>query len=256
MTSARSPAARLGALVLLVAVLFALLWSRLPLNDPPSYFAFADQRPLAGLPHACNVLSNLPFLAVAWAVWRRLGRHPALAWQGSGWLLTAGVALTALGSAWFHHAPSPATLFWDRLPMALTFSGVLLLLLADRFDPQLAVRLLLPLPLLAVATVCVWRWGGTLRPYLALQFGLMTLVPLVALRTTGRIRNRAVWQMFLAYGAAKLLEVFDAAIDGATVHLMAGHALKHLAAAWALWLLVRGLPATEGPTPDACQPVP
>ena len=54
----------------------------------------------------------------------------------AGWLLTAGVALTAAGSAWFHHAPSPATLFWDRLPMALTFSGVALLLLADRFEPR------------------------------------------------------------------------------------------------------------------------
>jgi hypothetical protein len=45
----------------------ALLIYHEPLPQPLSYHNFADQRPLLGIPHALNVISNFPFVVVG--VW-------------------------------------------------------------------------------------------------------------------------------------------------------------------------------------------
>ena len=82
---------------------------------------------------------------------------------------------------------------------------------------------------------------------LALQFGLMALVPLLALPPAHRVPRRAVWQMVGLYGVAKGLEWADRGIDHASGHWVAGHALKHLMAAVALWLMVRPLPEVRLP---------
>jgi hypothetical protein len=248
----RAAVVRLAWLTAPLAVSLALAWSRLPTDDPPAYFAFADTRSWAGVPHASNVLSNLPFLAVAGWVWRRLGTaHPGdRGWRRAAQWLCGGLGCTALGSAWFHAAPGPASLFWDRLPMAMTFSGLALLLVADRISDRLAWALRWALPLGAVATVLVWRFGGTLRPYLALQFGLMALTLLIALATRGgRLGGATLGAMLGLYSAAKLLEVADSAVWTATSGLVAGHGLKHLLAAAALAVLALRRPGAPSAAP-------
>jgi hypothetical protein len=223
-----------------VALAFALAWGRLPAEDPAGYFAFADTRALGALPNAWNVLTNLPFVAVAWGLWRTYGRDPEPAFRRAGAWLAAGMLLTAAGSAWFHRAPSPETLFWDRLPMALAFSGVALLLVADRFSSSLALALSWPLPLAAMGTVAWWRLGGGLRPYLALQFGSMAWTLLVvAGRRPRRLSDATIAGVLAAYALAKGLEAGDGAIYAALGGTVSGHALKHLCAAAALALLTR-----------------
>src|SRR5262245_52486389 len=52
--------------VLACAVLWA--WGRIP--QPLGYHGFSDQRALLNIPHALNVLSNVPFFVVgAWGLW-------------------------------------------------------------------------------------------------------------------------------------------------------------------------------------------
>ena len=44
----------------------------------------------------------------------------------------AAIALVAIGSGWYHHAPSNATLVWDRLPMTVAFMALFAAVLMDR----------------------------------------------------------------------------------------------------------------------------
>ena len=157
------------------------------------------------------------------------------------WCVAVGLLGTAAGSAWYHLDPSNASLFWDRLPMTLLFAGVLGTALAQRV-PGDAKRFGLPvLIVVGAATVVYWRMTGDLSPYMALQLGgiLMLLALLVV---TDKGGDPFPWAWVVAwYAFAKVLEIFDRAIWDATGGFVAGHALKHLAAAAAsaaaLWPL-------------------
>ena len=59
--------------------------------------------------------------------------------------LFEGVALTALGSGYYHLAPDNARLVWDRLPMTIGFMGLLAAVLAERVSVPVARRLFVPL---------------------------------------------------------------------------------------------------------------
>ena len=67
-------------LVSLAALLALGLLLHGPIAQWASYHAFADQRGWHGIPHAADVLSNLPFALIgAWALWsaRARPRHDA-----------------------------------------------------------------------------------------------------------------------------------------------------------------------------------
>src|SRR6266436_6623193 len=111
-----------------VAGTAAILLPRLP--QDPSYHDFADHRTILGIRNLLNVASNLPFLfigALGLFVTRKtanVGREGPFteSWERvAAQVLFLGVSLTAFGSAWYHLAPSNATLVWDRLPMTLVF---------------------------------------------------------------------------------------------------------------------------------------
>ena len=59
--------------------------------------------------------------------------------------------------------------------------------------------------------------------------------------------SHRIWHMILWYLAAKILEALDVPIHRALGQQMSGHALKHLAAAMALWMPLRML-AERSPT--------
>jgi hypothetical protein len=257
---------RAGRLALLLGLLVAgaLFLARLPpLPQPPAYLDFADGRTLLGVPRALDVLSNLPFAAVGllglWLLGLGAGR-PRVALRDprerAPWLaFFAGVALTSLGSAWFHLDPSLDRLVWDRLPMTIGFMGLLAALVAERIDARAGARLLWPL-LLAGAASVAWWWGteqvgrGDLRPYYLVQFYPLAAVPLVLTlfprpaRAPRRPGGEAgPWLLaLLAYGLAKLAEAEDGALL-AIGGVLGGHTLKHLLAAAGVgclaWMLAR-----------------
>src|SRR2546427_1487 len=139
----RTTRAWLFALVTIIVVLRAALQPRF--GQDPSYHCFADARPLLGVPNAFDVLSNVAFAAVGIAALLFLGRRPdafvdrreRLPWL----VLFAGVALTSVGSAWYHLAPDNARLVWDRLPMTLGFMGLFAALLAERVSVRFGLAL-------------------------------------------------------------------------------------------------------------------
>src|SRR5262249_24922759 len=99
-------AASLAALLLLVPVI----------PHSQDYHQFADQRTLLGIPNFWNVVSNIPFAAIGAAGLWRYRDDPATI------ILFSGIFLTGFGSAYYHWKPNNDALFWDRLPMALSFS--------------------------------------------------------------------------------------------------------------------------------------
>jgi hypothetical protein len=207
----------------------------------PAYHLFADRRALLGIPNAANVLSNLAFLAAGLLGLRALGEDVAEfldAWERAPWaVLFVGVVLTSGGSAAYHLSPTNGSLAVDRLAMTVGFMGLLSVMIAERFDVRLALRLLVPLLAIGAATVFWWygtelRGSGDLRPYLAVQVYPLAAIPL--LLVLGRARySGSSWLLagLGLYAAAKVAEVYDAAIFTATAGVVSGHTLKHLLAA-------------------------
>jgi len=222
-----------------------------PIFDAQGYHDFADRRAWLGIPNALDVLSNLPFLAVAlvgWGLvsgWSRASRPPGWERAALG-LMLAGFGLTCVGSTLYHVAPSAWTLVWDRLPMALTFGAFFALFLGDRLGPAAGRRLLVPWVAFSIASVVVWRLtftgdrGGDLRLYALAQY-LPAAAALLLLLFIPPPRREArwVWAALAAYAVAKGLEALDGPVFEATLRTVSGHTLKHVAAAAAAWCLVR-----------------
>jgi hypothetical protein len=224
----------LGSLAATAAVGLALLPV---IGQDPAYHQFADTRPALGVPHGWNVLSNVPFLLVG-----LIGLHRCRRCAGASrraWRVAfTGIALVALGSAWYHHAPSVDALVWDRLPMTIGFMGVLTAVLEPRVGDRAARDLLGPAVLAGVASVAYWHWSGDLRPYIWVQFTPLLLIAAVIALDGHHPATRPLLAALVLYGAAKGFEAADASIFALTGGLTAGHACKHLVAAAACLALV------------------
>lgn len=239
----------------LVAV--ALLLPAYP--QPQAYHAFADDRAFLGVPNFANVISNAGFLAVGWLGLRFLrgpgcrgfleeqGRWPYLAFF-------AGAVLTALGSAYYHWAPTDDTLAWDRSAMTLVFSALVAAVLADRSDSKAVLPAFLLIAALGVGTVVYWRASAALAaenvlPYLTFQAAACALALALTVWPSRYTRRADLGVAFLLYAAALAAEWHDHAIF-ALGQVVSGHTLKHLLAAaamyWVLrmlmWRVPRGLP--------------
>ena len=216
----------------------------------PTYHEFADQRTAAGIPHVGDVITSFLLTLVGlhglWVVF--LGRRRERAFadpreRRAYGVLFAGIALTGLGSAYYHWDPTTTTLFWDRLPMTLIFAPLFSIAVAERIGPDLGRKLLLPALAVGVSGVVYWHltelYGtGDVRVYGLVQFYPMVAVPLMlALFPPRYTHAHAFWGLFGAYGIAKMFEIFDAdvlALNG----FASGHNLKHVFAALGLWALV------------------
>jgi hypothetical protein len=216
-----------------------------PIPQDPAFHDFADQRALFGVPHFWNVATNLPFLVVGTLGWLWAGRiaSPDLAIHYR--ILCTAIALVALGSGWYHLAPSNATLVWDRLPMTVAFMTLFSALIADRISWLLGRALLWPLVVAGISSIAWWvrteaAGVGDLRAYALVQLLPLALIPLILLLwRDGSLATRRLWLSLCAYALAKVMEYFDAAIFAATEGFVAGHALKHLAAGLAAWWILR-----------------
>jgi hypothetical protein len=244
-----------------------------PIPQPLAYHLFADGRSWLGIPNFLDVLSNAPFAAVG-----LLGlaatfstKAPESSPFSDPWerwpygALFTGVALTSLGSSYYHLAPDNARLVWDRLPMAVGFMGLLTAVLAERLSLGLSRWLFGPLLFIGTVSVAYWYWGelqhaGDLRLYLLVQFGSLILVVLLLAFYPGRYAGTGYLVVGLvAYTAAKGLELADREIF-AIGHIVSGHTLKHLAAAGGVMCLVAMLrmrarmPTRERPSNQRLQP--
>lgn len=223
---------RVTALIAVVAATFAVVLSLDPIPQDPAYHQFADSRRWLGIPNFLDVASNLPFLIVGLSgvafTARRYSGVARLEWT----VFFAGVLLVTAGSSYYHWAPSNATLAWDRAPMTIAFMALLAALVAETVSPRAGRLVLVPAVVLGIASVVYWYLRDDLRFYVWVQFFPLLLIVLLLVLFPGKIRG---WPFLLGalalYGVSKLVESFDDAIFAATRGIVAGHALKHLAAA-------------------------
>jgi hypothetical protein len=214
-----------------------------PYPQDPDYHRFADQRTFLSIPHFLNVVSNLPFLVSGlfgiWAVMSKPASDYLAGWLRVPWLaLTVGIFLTGFGSSYYHWNPGDATLFWDRLPMAIGFGAMLGIIAAERIDLRTwGERLWVPLLLAGPGSLLFARWTGDLRFYGLLQGWVIVLVPLVLILFPARYTGTHHWFLiFGLYGIAKVFELGDRPTFGVGGYV-SGHTLKHLFAGAASWFI-------------------
>ncbi len=242
----RNPSTAETGLLCAGLMLLALALGGPVLHDHPHQHGFADQRTLWGIPCALDVLSNLPFaLAGAWGL-VLLGRvRPGAldaAIRATAGMFCAGLLLTAAASSWYHWQPDNAGLLWDRLGMAVAFAGMLGLAAAQRVSPRAGGATALVALAAGPLAVLWWAHTGNLLPWAVVQLGGMLLVLVLAClpQRAGALTLR-LGAVIAWYGAAKLLELGDHTVFEATGQWVAGHSLKHLAAAGAAWPVLRAL---------------
>ncbi len=196
------------------------------------YHQFADQRLLFATPNFWNVVSNIPFVVIGAA-----GLH--LRAGASIRVIFLGIFLAGLGSAYYHWNPSDAALFWDRLPMTLTFMAILANAIEERVDAKAGAILLWPLLALGIVSLLIWRSTGDLRLYGWVQFFPILALPLLFWLFPPTYTGTANWLVAGAlYVAAKVFEFFDGPVMSAG-HVLSGHTLKHLTAAAACFVILR-----------------
>jgi Ceramidase len=222
----------IALLIVMIASLFGLLLLS-PIPQDQNYHDFADQRTLLGIPNFWNVVSNIPFIAVGAAGLWPLRRDPAII------ILFLGILLTGFGSAYYHLDPDDSTLFWDRLPMAVSFMAILAIAIEERVDAKAGAIMLWPLIAVGVFSLYLWRWTGDLRLYGWVQFFPCLLVPLLFLLFPPKYTGTSYWFIAAAlFALAKLFEFYDDAIYSVG-SILSGHTFKHVAAAAACFALLR-----------------
>jgi len=242
---------RLGVLVAVCLVAFASLWFVPRIALGPMYHRFADTRSIWGIPNCLDVLSNIPFVAVGiWGILWLL-----LTSSKSSFVLSreripyfvffSGVALTGVGSFWYHLAPADSRLPWDLLPLTCCFMSMVVIVISERISISLGLWTFLPLLAMGIASVAYWYFTeaqgrGDYRFYLFVQF----FSPLLIALTIALFRPRYTGTDYLViafglYVLAKLFERFDEQIY--SLIGVSGHSLKHVTAALSCYWILRML---------------
>lgn len=225
-----------------IILFIAIVQTTVPMPQDNAYHQFADKRSWLSLPNFFDIISNLPFAGIGAAgLILCLKDNPRLiiaSWS----VFFAGLTLVCVGSGYYHWQPNNATLFWDRLPMTISFMALLSALLTENVWPRQEPLLLPCALLLGIASVVYWRVCHDLRFYAFVQFGTLLAIPLVVVLGKKRYTHRH----YLLYGLlfyilAKVLEVNDREIFLLTGQSLSGHTLKHLAAAAATFCVYRML---------------
>ncbi len=231
---------RWGRVLLWALPLIALaaLFAFGPIPQPPDYHQFADRRAALGIPHFANVVSNLAFLlAGTLGLFHCLERRPAGA-LGAWILFFAGFVAVAFGSGYYHLNPGNETLVWDRLGMSIGLAGIYGALMTEYVAARLGKYLLAAALAVALGSVLYWSFADDLRFYLAVQ-GIVFLSALVILAWFENAYGQKrffVWALVI-YALAIACEQLDIPIFMLTGGVIGGHAVKHLLAALAAYLL-------------------
>jgi hypothetical protein len=154
-----------------------------------------------------------------------------------------GVALTGVGSFWYHLNPTNQRLPFDLLPMTCAFMAILTSVAIERIGGRFGRSLFITLLLLGCSSVGYWyvtaaRGHGDYRFYLFVQFFPPILIGLmIVLFPSSYTGMKYLVTAFLLFVIAKIFESFDAQIYQAG-HIVSGHALKHITAGVACYSIL------------------
>ena len=234
------------ALLAGAAVLIALACFGPFVGQPADHHHFADGRTLLGIPHAMDVLSNLPFaLWAALGAWGLLGLTPgalSLSQRCCAALFFAGLLATTAGSSFYHWQPDDAGLAIDRLGMVLAFAGLLGLAVAGRIGARAGALTALAMLVFGPISIWVWASSGNVLPWAVAQFGGMLLVlALLALKPLPGALHVRLGLVIFFYALAKLFELADHQVYAWSGQLLSGHTLKHVLASLAAWPVLSAL---------------
>jgi ABC-type maltose transport system permease subunit len=156
-----------------------------------------------------------------------------------------GMLLTAFGSAYYHLSPDNNRLVWDRIPMTIVFMSLVAVMIAERINLSLGFWLWPPLLIVGIASVVQWhlsetRGAGDLRFYGAVQAYAVLVFLVILFFPTHYTHGRYLAGVVGFYILAKLLETFDRQIFDVG-EIMSGHTLKHIAAAFGGYCILRML---------------
>lgn len=224
-------------------LLLARIYAEGPIAQDPAYHEFADQRRLLGVPHFFDIVSSLPFVFIGVAG-MLLCLGPLRPPRSASWFaFFAGIALATFGSGYFHWAPADATLFWERLPMTIAFTALLVALVSEQVGERLERWLLGPALLAGLVSLLWWRESGDLRLYFWVRLAPLVCLPYVLLLFRRAYTQRHLLAYALAlYILAKLADAWDLEIFALASGTVSGHTLDHLfsaAAALCVYLMLR-----------------
>ena len=126
--------------------------------------------------------------------------------------------------------------------MTVVFMSLVAAMIAERISVRMALWLWPALLAVGVFSVLQWHWSeqagrGDLRFYAAVQAYAVMVLLLVLFLPAQYSRSSDLGVVVGLYVVAKLLETFDKQIFGAG-HIVSGHTLKHVAAGYAgFWIL-------------------
>ncbi len=219
----------------------------------PSYHNFADSRTFFDIHHFLNIYSNIFFIIVgALGLYKIFSRHSKIVFsnQSEKWpyvSLFIATILTGFGSGYYHAHPNNMTMIWDRIPMTMIMASYFSAMLMERINRKVGLQLLLPLMILGIMSVIYWQiteiaGHGDLRLYGWSQFyPTAAVILLITLFPSSYTGTRYIIESYMWYGIAKIAEFFDQGIYVFTHHLISGHTIKHIAAAIAIYSVVRYL---------------
>jgi hypothetical protein len=236
---------RVGIIITISLVSVTALCFAPPIPLGSSYHHFADKRAIFGIPNGFDVLSNLPFVLVGiWGIGWLFLRSTVAAFTDPRERLPyivffAGVALTGVGSFWYHLSPGDSRLPWDLLPMTCSFMSIVVSTVMERINVRAGLSIFLPLLLFGSASVAYWYFTGDYRFYLFVQFFPPILLAAIIVFFPPRYTHSDLLLIaFICYVAAKLFEVYDSQIY-ALGEFVSGHSLKHVTAALScFWILL------------------
>ncbi len=219
-----------------------------PVKQDPAYHAFADQNTYLSIPNFWNIVSNIPFVIIGiWGILYVFSKtlkdvedQPLMVF----FVFFSGVFLTGIGSAYYHYNPCNETLFWDRLPMTISFTAFFSIVICEFISVKAGLRLFVPFFTLGIFSLIYWKitesYGvGDLRFYILIQFLPIILTVAILLFYHNNSKSCFV-QIVLLYALAKFFEINDHRIFS-TNHLISGHSIKHLFSAGATLVFLNAL---------------
>ena len=227
----------------LVIISFVSLFFIEPIAQDLAYHNFADMRTMLGVANFFDVASNLPFIAVGLLGLFSLYKYWGVTCSWSWLILFISILFVAFGSTYYHLNPENQTLTWDRLPMAIGFMALFVIVLTDYVNNKLEKWLLLPMCLLGVSSVLYWHVTDDLRIYAWVQFvSLALLLIIIFTYKPDQLDTKYIIYAFVFYIFSKIAEHFDQKIFELLDEIVSGHTIKHLlasAATFCFYILLK-----------------
>jgi len=226
--------------IFIVLALFAVIFifSSSPIYDPINVHVYADNRTFFGIPNFNDVIFSLLFFILGLMGLWKIG-HQNKTLQTSIWMIFfLAIVGLALGSGYYHLAPSDERLFWDRLSISTAFMALLAGVLSERISLTVSKKVAPFLILAGISSVFYWGFTRDIRFYLLVQYFSIVALPLLCVCFPKK-GDRYIYGVTIFYIVAKVVESYDAQIFNLTHQFISGLTLKQLAAATGVYFIYR-----------------